>query len=89
MCSSDLPETVLRHLEHFLDLGGEKTVAMGGDLDGCESLPRGMSGVQDVKLLEQELQKRGISTGPAGRSVLQQLETGRRRLNRRNKLCGI
>ena len=52
-------ETVVRHLEHFLDLGGEKTVAMGGDLDGCESLPRGMSGVQDVKLLEQELQKRG------------------------------
>ena len=52
-------ETVVRHLEHFLDLGGEKTVAMGGDLDGCESLPKGMSGVQDVRLLEQELQKRG------------------------------
>ena len=52
-------ETVLRHLEHFLDLGGEKTVAMGGDLDGCESLPKGMSGVQDVKLLEVELRKRG------------------------------
>ena len=32
---------------------------MGGDLDGCESLPIGMSGVQDVRLLEQELQKRG------------------------------
>ena len=53
------PETCLRHLEHFLDLGGEKTVAMGGDLDGCESLPAGMAGVQDVPLIRQELEKRG------------------------------
>ncbi len=52
-------ETVLRHLEHFLDLGGEKTLAMGGDLDGCESLPKGMKGVQDVRLIREELEKRG------------------------------
>ena len=52
-------ETVLRHLEHFLDLGGEKTLAMGGDLDGCESLPGGMKGVQDVRLIREELEKRG------------------------------
>ena len=25
-----------RHLDHFLALGGEKTVALGGDWDGCD-----------------------------------------------------
>ncbi len=52
-------ETAVRHIEHFLDLGGEKTVAMGGDLDGCDTLPRGMRGIQDVCLLEQALEDRG------------------------------
>ena len=30
------------HLEHFLELGGEKNVALGGDWDGVERLPRGV-----------------------------------------------
>ncbi len=51
----------LRHVEHFLELGGEKTLAIGGDLDGCEALPAGMTGVQDVRLLYEELQRRGYS----------------------------
>ena len=29
------------HLEHFLSLGGEKTVALGGDLDGCTTCREG------------------------------------------------
>lgn len=33
-----------RHLDHFLDLGGEHTVALGGDWDGCSDLPEGFSG---------------------------------------------
>lgn len=36
---------MLRHLEHFLSLGGEKTVALGGDWDGCETLPQGWTGI--------------------------------------------
>ena len=32
------------HLEHFLSLGGEKTVALGGDLDGCTPV----KGIDDV-----------------------------------------
>ena len=46
-------------MEHFLELGGEKTLAIGGDLDGCEKLPEGMHGVQDVRLLYEQLQLRG------------------------------
>ena len=33
-----------RHLDHFLALGGEKTVALGGDWDGCDRLPAGFAG---------------------------------------------
>lgn len=52
-------ETVLRHIDHFLDLGGEKTLAIGGDLDGCESLPEGICGIQDVHLVRDALAERG------------------------------
>ncbi len=40
--------TVVRHAEHFLSLGGEKTVCLGGDWDGVDYLPRGLSGIQSV-----------------------------------------
>ncbi len=52
-------ETVLRHIDHFLDLGGEKTLAIGGDLDGCETLPAGIEGLQDLHLLRDALEQRG------------------------------
>ena len=52
-------ETVLRHIDHFLDLGGEKTLAIGGDLDGCDRLPDGILGVQDVHLIRDALALRG------------------------------
>jgi membrane dipeptidase len=52
-------ETALRHIDHFLDLGGEKTLAIGGDLDGCESLPTGIAGIQDIRKLREALECRG------------------------------
>ena len=38
-------QTLIAHLEHFLSLGGERTVALGGDWDGCGELPVGYTGV--------------------------------------------
>lgn len=38
-------DTLQKHLDHFLALGGEKTVALGGDWDGCSKLPSGWDGV--------------------------------------------
>ena len=35
-------DTIRRHLDHFLGLGGEDHVALGGDWDGCDVLPRGV-----------------------------------------------
>ena len=52
-------ETVLHHIDHFLDLGGEKTLAIGGDLDGCDQLPEGIRGIQDVHLIRDALASRG------------------------------
>ncbi len=37
-------ETACRHVLHWLDLDGGKHIALGGDLDGCEGLPRAFTG---------------------------------------------
>ncbi|MCL2368285.1 MAG: membrane dipeptidase [Oscillospiraceae bacterium] len=51
-------DCVIAHMEHFLALGGAKSVALGADLDGCDALPRGISGVEDLhKLGERMLQR--------------------------------
>lgn len=52
-------EDLTAHIEHFLLLDGEKTVALGGDLDGCEALAAGMNGVEDVDKLYRALEKKG------------------------------
>ncbi len=41
--------TVIKHIEHFLSLGGEKHIALGCDFDGCDSLPDGINGIEDIK----------------------------------------
>lgn len=43
-------EDVLRHAEHFLSLGGENVLAMGGDWDGAE-LPPDMPGLSAIPKL--------------------------------------
>lgn len=44
---------VVRHIEHYLWLGGENAVCLGCDLDGVDSLPQGLNSVSDlVKIAE-------------------------------------
>lgn len=45
---------VKRHVEHFLSLGGEHALAIGGDLDGS-ALPCDMNGLEDVAKVYDEL----------------------------------
>ena len=52
-------DQILRHIEHFLLLDGEKTICFGGDLDGCESLAGGINGVQDIPELYAAMARRG------------------------------
>ena len=54
-------DTVVSHLEHFLALGGENNVSMGGDWDGITRMPRGMSGIQDMEKLCEHLLRRNYS----------------------------
>ena len=54
-CSLD---DFVRHVDHFMELDGAKTVALGGDWDGCE-LSFGFHGIEDVPQLWDALAKRG------------------------------
>ena len=62
-CKSHLGEqsfdAVRRHAEHFLSLGGEKIVALGGDLDGTK-LPPAWDGVAVYESLAEYLYKKGF-----------------------------
>jgi membrane dipeptidase len=54
-------DTVCDHIEHFLSLDPSgKHIALGGDLDGCEELPKGFAGIQDYQKLAQRLLERGM-----------------------------
>lgn len=54
-------ETICDHVIHWMDLGGAKNIALGGDLDGCETLPVGFNGVDGWPLVAVALAKRGLS----------------------------
>lgn len=54
-------DTVSRHILHFMELDPDcNHIALGGDLDGCESLPAGFNGVQDYPKMAQKLLERGV-----------------------------
>ena len=54
-------DDVRRHVDHFLELDGEGHIALGADLDGCEVLPEGFSGVDDYEKLGAYLARCGYS----------------------------
>lgn len=55
-------DTVCDHIFHFLELDPDgKHIALGGDLDGCETLPDGINGIQDYPKLSDRLLQRGLS----------------------------
>ena len=53
-------DSIYRHLSHFLSMDGEKTVALGGDLDGF-SLPSSWRGIEFYERLATYLLKKGIT----------------------------
>lgn len=53
-------ETACDHVLHWLDMGGGKHIALGGDLDGCDPLPQDFTGVESYPKLIQALQNRGV-----------------------------
>ena len=51
---------VKRHLDHFLELGGQHHLALGGDLDGCDKLPTGFTGIDSYNDLGRWLMQQGM-----------------------------
>ncbi|WP_416200812.1 MAG: Peptidase M19 [Thermocaproicibacter melissae] len=49
-------EDVLRHVDHFLNLGGESVLAVGSDLDGCV-MASGIHAVDEMGILYHLLEK--------------------------------
>ncbi len=54
-------DDVCDHIFHFLELdpSGEH-ISLGGDLDGCDSLPKGFTGIESYDVLAEHLIKRGL-----------------------------
>lgn len=48
-------ECAVAHIERFLELGGEGSVALGCDFDGTDSLPDGVRGIGDLYKLADKL----------------------------------
>ena len=49
------------HIFHFMELDPSgKHIALGGDLDGCETMPKGFDGVQDYPKLSARLLESGL-----------------------------
>ena len=53
--------TVCDHVLHFMEMDQRgQHIALGGDLDGCDTLVSGIEGIQDYPKLAQQLLNRGL-----------------------------
>lgn len=63
-CADQLGEQtfagIARHLDHYLALGGERTVALGCDLDGI-ALPDGWGGIEVMERLYEALARQNVA----------------------------
>lgn len=54
--SADIDD-IIKHIEHFMALGGENHIGIGADFDGVDRLPRGIDGCESTyKVFERLLQ---------------------------------
>ncbi len=52
---------IIRHIDHYLSLGGENTIAMGGDLDGT-NLPNNFKDISDIHKIATEMHRLNYSS---------------------------
>ena len=48
---------IIKHIEHYISLGGENSTCLGCDFDGVSSLPLGINSIGDLTILFSELSK--------------------------------
>ncbi|MDO4618585.1 MAG: dipeptidase [Clostridia bacterium] len=54
-------KNILKHIDHFLSLGGENHIGLGSDFDGVDCLPQDLSGVGDMNVLVDAMRSHGYS----------------------------
>lgn len=54
-------ETICDHVVHWMEIGGAKHIALGGDLDGCSELPEDFTGIDCWPKVAAALMGRGLS----------------------------
>lgn len=54
-------ESIVRHIDHLIDLVGPDHVALGSDFDGTRAVPDGLSDVSHLPVLTEALVARGYS----------------------------
>ena len=54
-------DMVVRHIEHFCELGGAHNLCIGADWDGCDRFPKGISDMTGIALLAEALARRNYS----------------------------
>ncbi len=55
--------SIIRHIEHYMSLGGQKNICLGCDFDGIEELPHGILGAKSLDVLWNELAGLGYTQG--------------------------
>lgn len=67
LCSDFLRENessvddIIAHVEHFLSIGAQDVVGFGADFDGVDKLPQGISGVESMQDIIENMLKMGYS----------------------------
>lgn len=54
-------DDIIRHIDHFMELGGEDNIGIGADFDGVDCLPDEINGVQDIYKIFDKLSSLGYS----------------------------
>ena len=52
---------ILRHIEHFMSLGGENNIGIGADFDGISSTPKDINGVECLNIIFEALLRRNYT----------------------------
>ncbi len=54
-------KNIIKHIDHFLALGGENHIGLGSDFDGVDCLPQDLTGVEGMAVLKESFKEHGYS----------------------------
>ncbi|MBQ9326839.1 MAG: membrane dipeptidase [Clostridia bacterium] len=73
--------TVVRHIDHICQMGGQKIVGFGSDFDGIETTPQGLEGADCIPALLEALKAAGMSSSDVEGIAGENLRSYFRRIN--------